>query len=120
MVADKMVRKMVASCGIDYNSSEINTYLVIKSQIIAKLTEEPYRGYSGSGIDEKIILSVGAGLIDRLMILSVPFYSYHFVRTILSIPFCPMTIDTFCPYATLSIPFCPYHFVRYHFVLEPS
>jgi len=61
MVADKMVRKMVASCGIDYYSSEINTYLVIKSQIIAKLTEETYRGYSGSGIDEKIILSVGAG-----------------------------------------------------------
>ena len=31
---------------------------------------------------------------------------YHFVRSILSIPFCPM-------------PFCPYHFVRYHFVWSP-
>jgi len=27
---------------------------------------------------------------------------------------------TFCPYTILSIPFCQYHFVRYHFVLEPS
>ena len=34
---------------------------------------------------------------------------YHFVRTILSIPFCPIP---FCPYTILSIPFCPYHFVR--------
>src|SRR6218665_1173147 len=50
------------------------------------------------------------------MILSVPFYSYHFVRTILSIPFCPMT---FCPYTISSIPFCPYHFVHYHFVIDP-
>ena len=50
------------------------------------------------------------------MTLSVIFYTYHFVRTILSIPFCPIP---FCPYAILSIPFCPYHFVRYHFVLEP-
>ena len=46
------------------------------------------------------------------MILSAPFYSYHFVRTIVSVPFCPMT---FCPYTILSVPF-----VRYHFVLEPS
>src|SRR6218665_2453835 len=50
------------------------------------------------------------------MTLSVIFYPYHFVRAILSIPFCPMP---FCPYTILSIPFCPYHFVRYHFVLEP-
>src|SRR6218665_961620 len=42
---------------------------------------------------------------------------YHFIRTILSIPFCPMP---FCPYTILSIPFCPYHFVRYHFVRSPS
>src|SRR6218665_1382944 len=52
---------------------------------------------------KKIILSTGAGLIDD----SIIFYPYHFVRTILSIPFCP-------------IPFCPYHFVPYHFVLKPS
>src|SRR6218665_856602 len=51
---------------------------------------------------------------------------YHFVRTILSIPFCPIpfcpyTILSipFCPYTILSIPFCPYHFVRYHFVRSP-
>src|SRR6218665_2503603 len=31
---------------------------------------------------------------------------YHFVHTILSVPFCP-------------IPFCPYHFVRYYFVRSP-
>src|SRR6218665_1685461 len=42
---------------------------------------------------------------------------YHFVRTILSIPFCPIP---FCPYTILSIPFCPYHFVRYHFVRSPE
>src|SRR6218665_1778578 len=42
---------------------------------------------------------------------------YHFVHTILSVPFCPMP---FCPYTILSIPFCPYHFVRYHFVRSPS
>src|SRR6218665_3351184 len=38
------------------------------------------------------------------MILSVSLYSCHFVHTILSIPFCPMT---FCPYTILSLPFCP-------------
>src|SRR6218665_65711 len=50
------------------------------------------------------------------MILLLKSYPYHFVRTILSVPFCPIP---FCPYTILSIPFCPYHFVRYHFVLEP-
>src|SRR6218665_1031473 len=50
------------------------------------------------------------------MTLFVIFYPYHFVRAILSMPFCPIP---FCPYTILSIPFCPYHFVRYHFVLEP-
>src|SRR6218665_1732137 len=54
-----------------------------------------------------------AGLIDDFI---RNIYPYHFVRAILSIPFCPMP---FCPYTILSIPFCPYHFVRYHFVLEP-
>src|SRR6218665_3028539 len=34
---------------------------------------------------------------------------YHFVRTILSIPFCPYH---FVPYHFFRIPFCPYHFVR--------
>src|SRR6218665_3071609 len=51
------------------------------------------------------------------MILSVTFYSYHFVCTILSISFCPIPL---CSYTILSLPFCPYHFVRYHFVLEPN
>ena len=55
---------------------------------------------------------MGAGLIDD----SIIFYPYHFVRTILSIPFCPIP---FCPHTILSIPFCPYHFVRYHFVRSP-
>src|SRR6218665_1680576 len=63
--------------------------------------------------------------ISSNTILSV----YHFVHTILSVPFCPIpfcpyTILSvyhfvripFCPYTILSIPFCPYHFVRYHFV----
>ena len=58
---------------------------------------------SGSGIEENIVLPVGAELLDiiLLMILSVPFYLYNSVRTI------------------LSIPFYPYHLVRYHFDLEP-
>src|SRR6218665_622582 len=51
------------------------------------------------------------------MILLLKSYPYHFVRTILSVPFCPIP---FCPYTILSISFCPYHFVRYHFVLEPK
>src|SRR6218665_2418036 len=72
--------KMVSSFGIDYNSSEINTYLVTKSHKQRKrhrgnVTEETFRGYSGSGIDEKIILTVGARFINLLVILSVPFYS---------------------------------------------
>src|SRR6218665_668893 len=50
------------------------------------------------------------------MTLSVIFDPYHFVHTILSMPFFPIP---FYPYTILSIPFCPYHFVRYHFVLEP-
>src|SRR6218665_3029945 len=51
------------------------------------------------------------------MILLLKSYPYHFVRTILSVPFCPIP---FCPYTILSISFCSYHFVRYHFVLEPA
>src|SRR6218665_3756633 len=42
---------------------------------------------------------------------------YHFVHTILSVPFSPIPL---CPYTILSIPFCTYHFVRYHFVLQPG
>src|SRR6218665_1890012 len=45
-------------------------------------------------------------LMDGLMIVLLKSYTYHFIRTILSVPFCPYTI--------LSIPFC-----RYHFLLEP-
>ena len=41
-------------------------------------------GLSGSWISEKIILSVGAELFDKLMILPVPFGPYHFIRAILS------------------------------------
>jgi len=42
-------------------------------------------GQSGSGIDEKIILSVGVGLIGDfvLIILSIPFCL---------LPFCPQTV----------------------------
>src|SRR6218665_908745 len=38
------------------------------------------------------------------MILLLKSYPYHFVRTILSIPLCPIP---FCPYTILFIPFCP-------------
>ena len=94
---------------------------------------------TGSGIDKRIILSMGAGLIDDFIrdILSVPFCPfhflhtilsntilslYHFVHTILSVPFCPIP---FCPYTILSntilslyhfvhtilsVPFCPLPF----------
>src|SRR6218665_3597481 len=41
------------------------------------------------------------------MTLSVIFYPYHFVRAILSIPFCPILC---CPCTILSIPFCPLPF----------
>ena len=39
------------------------------------------------------------------MTLSVIFYPYHFVRTILSLPSCPLP---FCPHTILSIKLCPY------------
>src|SRR6218665_1928146 len=41
------------------------------------------------------------------MILLLKYYPYHFVRTILSVPFCPIP---FCPYTILSVPFCPLPF----------
>jgi len=63
-----------------------------------------------------------------LTTLSVIFFSYHFIRTIFTVPFCPIPICPlpFCPYTILSIPFliddfvhnilfvpfCPYHFVH--------
>src|SRR6218665_418963 len=64
-----------------------------------------------AGLMKKIILSMGAGLIDDFIrnILSVPFCPchfvhtilsnailsvYHFVHTILSVPFCPLP---YCP-----------------------
>src|SRR6218665_458661 len=78
---------------------------------------KPKRLKVETGLANKIILSMGVELMYCLMILLLKSYPYHFVRTILSIPFCPIP---FCPYTILSIPFCPYHFVRYHFVLEPK
>src|SRR6218665_1065575 len=51
------------------------------------------------------------------MTLSVIFYPYHFVRAIVSIPFCPIS---FCPCTILSIPFCPYHFVRYNLQINAN
>src|SRR6218665_2918081 len=50
------------------------------------------------------------------MILLLKSYPYHFVRTILSISFCPYH---FVQYHFVRIPFCQYHFVRYHFVRSP-
>src|SRR6218665_1881100 len=41
------------------------------------------------------------------MILLVKSYPYHFVRTILSLPLCPIP---FCPYTILSVLFCPLPF----------
>src|SRR6218665_1392407 len=55
-------------------------------------------------------------------IFSIPFYPftiffvYHFVHTLLFIPFCPIP---FCPIPFCPIPFCPYHFVLYHCVQSP-
>src|SRR6218665_2186693 len=53
---------------------------------------------------KKSYCQIGVGLIDDL---SVTFYPYHFVRSILSIPLCPIP---FCPYTILSVPFCPLPF----------
>ena len=46
-------------------------------------------GLSRSGINEKIILSVGTDYLINWW-----FYPYHHVRTSLSVPFCPLP---FCP-----------------------
>src|SRR6218665_3688416 len=64
---------------------------------------------SGSGIGEKIILSMGAGLIDDFIrnILSIPFCPCHFVRTILSNTI--LSVYHFVR-AILSVPFCPLPF----------
>src|SRR6218665_3364044 len=116
MVWDKMVRTICS--GIDYKSSEFNSYLVTKSHnLMINTHRKPKRLKVETGLANKIILSMGVELMYCLMILLLKSYPYHFVRTILSIPFCPIP---FCPYTILSIPFCPYHFVRYHFVLEPK
>src|SRR6218665_1683153 len=54
---------------------------------------------------KKIILSMGAGLIDHFIhvrnILSAPFCPYHFVHIILSIPFCPRTDQPQCASETI-------------------
>src|SRR6218665_3977822 len=105
MVADKMVLdKMVRTkwhnfifC-VHFNLVEFDIiFSSQKSQINDKNIEESYRRQSGSGIDEKIILSMGAGLID------------DFIRNILSLPLCPYH---FVQCHFVRIPFCPYHFVR--------
>src|SRR6218665_209801 len=82
------------------NSININ-FSNQKSQTNDNIIEECQRRQNGSGIDEKIILSMGAGLIDDFIrnISAVPFcpyhfVQYHFVHTILSVPFCPLP---FCP-----------------------
>src|SRR6218665_1157544 len=68
---------------------------------------KPKRLKVETGLANKIILSMGVELMYCLMILLLKSYPYHFVRTILSIPFCPIP---FCPYTILSIPFCPLPF----------
>ena len=88
-----------------------------KSQISDKHTEETWSSQGGSRIDEKITLSVEAGLIEWWF-YSYHLYLYHFVCTILSIPFCPVPFCVYtilCVYHFVCIPFCPYHFVFYHF-----
>ena len=46
------------------------------------------------------------------MIFSIPFYPYHLVRTILSVPLCPTPSCpyTICPYTILPVLFCPLPF----------
>ena len=49
-------------------------------------------------------------------ILTTTIWPRHIVHDILSMTFCPIT---FCPHNILSATFCPWHFVRWHFVLQP-
>src|SRR6218665_933427 len=100
---------------VHFNLVEFNIYLSNqKSQINDKHNEESKTRQTGSGIDENIILlSMGAGFIDDFIrnILSSPFCPHHFVHTILS--------NTILSVYHFVHAFCPYHFVCYHFVLEP-
>src|SRR6218665_2053936 len=83
-------------------------------------------------------LRVFSTICDFWLLISINFtliviYSktcYHFVRTILSIPFCPyhfvhtiLSNDILSVYhfghTILSVPFCPCHFVGSHFVRSP-
>jgi len=85
---------MVAIFGIDYNSSEFDTYLITKSHKHVINTRRKHKGVnveaglmknyivSGSGIDRLI-----DDFIGRPTILSIPFCPYHFVRTNLSATF---------------------------------
>src|SRR6218665_2408646 len=68
---------------------------------------------SGSGIDEKIILSMRLGLIDDYIriILSVPFCPYHFVHIpFCPLPFCPRTVAFFAhwTYCLITMQWCCY------------
>src|SRR6218665_3450611 len=61
---------------------------------------EPKRLKVEIGLANKIILSMGVELMYCLMILLLKSYPYHFVHTILSVPFCPLP---FCPRTVLGL-----------------
>src|SRR6218665_702796 len=61
-----------------------------------------YHLFWTSGYEYKLN-SIELKYIKKLL----PFCPYHFVHTILSIPYCPIP---FCPYIVLSVPFCPLPF----------
>ena len=118
MLLDKMVwtrwhgqngtEKMVEIFGIYFNSSKINIYLVNKSHKEVINTQRKPKGVKvEAGLMKHHVVSWSG--IGRMMILSIPFYPYHCVRTILSVQFCPIPL---CPYAFLFIPACSYNFVR--------
>jgi len=71
--------KMVA-ISIDFNSMVLNIYIFSNHKL--QISDKPMLGLNGSGMNEKIILSVEAGLLELFMILSVPFCP---------LPFCPRT-----------------------------
>jgi len=86
---DKMVRtKWHGQNGSNFYRFQFNLIEFLFSNHKSPISDKPKWVYLEAGLMKKILLSMEAGLLDQLMILSVPF--------------------------------CTYHFVPYHFVLEPS
>src|SRR6218665_1454123 len=136
MVADKMVRTKwyTDKMSLDkmartkwYGQNGTNRTVPIKSSINLSipfpLTNDFFINPASTWIPLHF-LRVLSTICDFWLLISINFtliviYSktcYHFVRTILSVPFCPYH---FVQWHFVRIPFCPYHFVQWHFVRIP-